>query len=271
MRKALFILSFFSVISIGTAHAQFKDTSLKYDFPQFFRETGKFFTTPLHWNGTDFLMIGSMVVGTGIAALLEDPVRNVTFRDLQVRPLYNGTLAQIGDFYGSLPMPFILFSVYGGYSLITGDMLARKIAYEIGQSCLYAVAIVYTMKTVIGRARPFTNEGKSSFHPLELTNDDHHSFPSGHVTEAMAMSTVLAFNADPLWLKILAYTPVPFTLFSRAYQGWHWISDCVFGFGIGLFTAKWCADAHGRIDDAGQKTGSLEVKSLWPLSLCYNF
>jgi membrane-associated phospholipid phosphatase len=268
MRKALFIFGFLSVISIGTANAQFKDTSLKYDFPQFFRETGKFFTTPLHWGTNDLLVIGSMVVGTGIAAIIEDPARDVIFKN---RAFYNSVPAKIGDFYGSLAMPFILFGVYGGYSLITGDQVARKIGYEIGQSCLYAVAIVYTMKTVIGRARPYTGEGKASFHPFEWTNDDHHSFPSGHVTEAMAMSTVLAFNADPLWLKILAYAPIPFTLTSRAYQGWHWVSDCVFGFGIGLFTAKWAADAHGRIDDAGQKTGSLEVKSLWPLSLCYNF
>jgi len=257
-KKMLWPIVFLFVLE-SSAYAQFK-----YDFPQFFRETGHYFTKPLSWKGDDFLMIGSLAAGTAVAAVLENPARDVAF---SIRPLYHGAAANFGDFYGGLWTPFIFFGGFGGYSLITGDMTARKIAYEIGQSCLYAGAIVTILKIGVGRARPYANLGKSSLFNFSLKNDAYHSFPSGHVTEAMAMSSVLAFNVEPLWLKILCFTPVPFTVFARAYQGYHWISDCVFGAGIGFFTAKWCADAHGRVDDAAPKTGSLEVKSLWPFTV----
>lgn len=269
MKNKILFLALLSVLTT-TAFAQEKPqepAQLPYNFAQFWRETGHYFTTPLHWGGSDAIVIGSLVAGTGIAYALEAPARDVVFNDPKVRPLYNGTLAKIGDFYGGLYTPFIIFGAFGGYSLITGDMKARKIAFEIGQSCLYAGAITAVLKYAVGRARPYANLGKSSFFHFSLSNDAYHSFPSGHMTEAMAMSTVLAFNANPLWLKILCYAPVPFTFFARAYQGYHWVSDCILGAGVGFFTAKWCADAHGRVDDAPPKTGSIEVKSLWPLTL----
>jgi membrane-associated phospholipid phosphatase len=263
IKKIVFPLVFL-VLSQSAAIAQYRDTTLKYNFSQFWRETGHYFTTPLHWGGSDAIVIGSLVAGTGIAYALEAPAKDVIFKN---RTLYNGTLAQMGDFYGGLYTPFIIFGAFGGYSLITGDMKARKIAYEIGQSCLYAGAITALLKYTVGRARPYANLGKSSFFNFSLSNDAYHSFPSGHMTEAMAMSTVLAFNSDPLWLKILCYAPVPFTFFSRAYQGFHWVSDCILGAGVGFFTAKWCADAHGRRDDAPTKLGDIQVKSLLPFTV----
>ena len=270
MKNKFFIIVLFSLLQTA-AFGQQRDTTLPYNFSQFWRETGHYFTTPLHWDGNDAIVIGSMAVGTAVAYALEQPISTVvaTANNSGSR---NGALEQFGDFYGGLYTPFILFGGFGGYSLITGDVTARKIAFEIGQSCLYAGAIVTALKIVVGRARPYAGLGKSSLFHFSITNDAYHAFPSGHVTEAMAMSTVLAFNVDPLWLKILCYVPVPITFFARAYQGYHWASDCVFAAGIGFFTAKWCEDAHGRIDDAaGQKTGTLELQSLFPLTLTYAF
>ncbi len=269
MKNKFFIAVLFSIISTSAfAQETYRDTTsshFPYNFSQFWRETGHYFTTPLHWGGNDAIVIGAFVAGTGVAYALEGPARDIIFNN---KVLYNSFPAAAGNFYGGLYMPFILFGAYGGYSLITGDMTARKIAFEVGQSCLYAAAITVALKTIVGRARPYANQGKFAFHPFgSLSDDSYHSFPSGHCTEAFALSTVLAFNADPLWLKILAYVPAAFTPFARAYQGYHWISDCVLGAGIGFFTAKWCADAHGREDDAPPKTGSLEVKSLWPLTV----
>ena len=264
MKNKFFILVLFSIFST-TALGQEKTqdtTQLPYNFSQFWRETGHYFTTPFHWGGSDAIVIGSLAAGTGVAYALESPGK-----DFKNKSLYNGTLSQIGDFYGGLYTPFIIFGAFGGYSLVTGDMKARKIAFEIGQANLYAAAITVALKILVGRARPYADLGKGSFFNFSLSNDAYHSFPSGHMTEAMALSTVLAFNSDPLWLKILCYVPVPFTFFSRAYQGYHWISDCVLGAGIGFFSAKWCADAHGREDDTPPKTGSIEVKSLWPLTV----
>jgi membrane-associated phospholipid phosphatase len=258
--KRLFLPFLFLILCEHTVSAQFK-----YDIPQFYTETGHYFTSPLRWEGSDFVAFGGSTIATIAAALLESPAHNALFNPT-TRPFYNSFPASFGEFYGGLWTPFILVGGFGGYSLITGDKTSLKIAFEIGQSCLYAGAVVFALKTAVGRARPYTGEGKNSFHPFGgILDDPHHSFPSGHVTEAFAMSTILAYNADPLWLKILAYVPAAFTPFSRAYRGYHWISDCVFGAGIGYFTAKWCTDAHAKSDDSSKS--SIELKSLWPLTV----
>ena len=236
-------------------------SQLKYDFPQFFDETGHYFTAPLHWDQGDVLAVGGLAAGTAVSAVLESPERSIKFVS---RSLYNSFPVQFGNMYGGFWGPAILFAGYGGYSLITGDMTARKIGYEIGQSLIYAGVIVTAVKIAAGRARPYAGDGKASFVPFSLFDDSHHSFPSGHVTVAFCLSTVLALNAEPLWLKILAFAPAAFTPFARVYQGNHWISDCVFGAGIGFFTAKWCVDTHGRTDDG--KKANIEVNSLWPFS-----
>jgi membrane-associated phospholipid phosphatase len=250
----------------------------KYDFPQFWHETGQFFSIPAHWNAFDlgtFALLGGLT-----AAMMETelPARDVKFIS---RDFYYSPEAIGGRMYGELYTPFIIFSAYAGYSLLSKDQSsahqARKIAYEIGQSCLYAAAIVTVLKVTVGRARPLANEGKFSFEPLTLFDDYHHSFPSGHTTEAFTMSTILSMNAHSTLLKVLAYVPAFFTPFSRAYQGWHWISDCVFGAGIGYFTAKWITDLHAKNEAAAASSTTSahsivsQLPVIYPVSFNFSF
>jgi len=251
---------------------------IKYDFPQFGKETGQFFSTPLHWDALDFGTFALLGGLTAVAAGIEFPVRDIKFID---RAFYYSPEAIGGRMYGELYTPFVIFSTYAIYSLLSKDPAsshqARKIAYEIGQSCLYSAAIVSILKITIGRARPLANEGKFSFDPLTLFDDYHHSFPSGHTTEAFTMSTILSLNAHSTWLKVLAYVPAFFTPFSRAYQGWHWISDCVFGAGIGYFVGKWVTDLHAKNEAAAVATSSTthsiisQLPTVYPISLTYSF
>src|ERR1700730_1072518 len=113
MRHKFLIVFFLTVMCASSSQAQYRDTTLKYNFSQFWRETGHYFTTPLHWGGTDFLMIGSLAAGTAVAYALETPAHDIINSDFSKRTLYNGTLAQIGDFYGGLYTPFILFGGFG--------------------------------------------------------------------------------------------------------------------------------------------------------------
>lgn len=265
-----FLLVVIVSVMCTTASAQ-----IKYDFPQFGRETGRFFTMPGRWDALDWGTLGLLSSLAAVAMVGELPARDIKFID---RSFYYSPPAEGGRIYGELYTPVIIFSGYAAYSLITGDHTARKIGYEIGQSCLYAGAIVYLMKTIIGRARPMANEGKFSFHFLSgLFDDVHHSFPSGHNTVAFTLSSVLSMNAKPTWLKVLAYVPAFFTPFSRAWQGYHWISDCVFGAGIGYFVAKWVTDLHEKNEAAAVQTTSAKGKivsqmpTIYPISVSFNF
>jgi membrane-associated phospholipid phosphatase len=127
-------------------------------------------------------------------------------------------------------------------------MSTRKVAYEIGQASLYTGAITLILKTAIGRARPYMNEGTSSFYPFSSLLDRYHSFPGGHTATAFVLSTILSRNAGPPWLKILAYLPAVFTPISRVYQDQHWMSDNVFGGALGFFVATWVVDTHEKKD-----------------------
>jgi hypothetical protein len=250
---------------------------IKYDFPQFWHETGKFFAMPAHWDAFDWGTLGILGGLTVVAMESELPARDVKFIS---RDFYYSPEAVGGRMYGELYTPFVIFSGYAIYSLLSKDPAsahqARKIGYEIGQSCLYSAAIVSILKITVGRARPLANEGKFSFEPFTLFDDYHHSFPSGHTTEAFTMSTILALNAHSTWLKVLAYVPAFFTPFSRAYQGWHWISDCVFGAGIGYFVGKWVTDLHAKNEAAAIVPTSAhpiasQLPVIYPVTFSYSF
>ena len=230
----------------------------KYNFSQFGNETWSFIKQPAKWDGNDWLKIG--VMGAGSFLLIEtadQPARDLALKD---KSYLHSVPIEAGRIWGELYSPVVFFVGFAAHSLITNDNSTRKIAYEIGQASLYTGAITYILKTAFGRARPYTNEGKSSFHPFSL-NDDNHSFPGGHTATAFVISTVLSRNAGPTWLKILAYLPAAITPFSRIYEDQHWVSSNFFGGALGYFVADWVVDLHE------QNESRVHVSSIFPLTI----
>jgi membrane-associated phospholipid phosphatase len=233
------ILSLILVITFETSLF----SQLKYTFPQFGNETVDFVKQPAKWDGSDWLKIGLVSAGTFlILETVDQPVRTAVLKDQ--RYYYSAPIV-FGRVYGELYSPFVFFGGFAIHSLITNDIGTRKIAYEIGQASIYAGVINYVLKLAIGRARPYMNEGNTSFHPFSsLFKEDYHALPSGHTTVAFVISTVLSRNAKPVWLKVLAYLPAALTFVSRSYQDQHWISDDFLAAAFGYFIATWVVDQH---------------------------
>jgi membrane-associated phospholipid phosphatase len=233
---------------------------LQYTFPQFWHETGDFIKTPGNWQGSDLLKIGLIGAGTFLVMETADqPIRTMVLKD---QKYYYSVPIVFGRMWGELYSPIVLFGGFAGYSLIANDIGSRKIAYEIGQASLYAGAINYILKLAIGRARPYINEGKTSFHPFKsLFNIDDQSMPGGHSTAAFVISTVLSRNAKPGWLKVLAYLPAVLTFVSRVYQDQHWTSDDLLGAAFGYYIATWVVDHHEN------NKSSIETSFSNPLSI----
>jgi membrane-associated phospholipid phosphatase len=220
-------------------------TQNKYDLSQFGHETGDFIKQPSMWDGSDWLKLGVMCGGSFLLIeTVDQPTRDLALKD---RSYLHSVPIEAGRIWGELYSPVVLFAGFAAHSLITNDMSTRKVAYEIGQACLYAGSMEYILKSAIGRSRPYMNEGSSSYR-LFTFNDDYHSFPSGHSAAAFAISTVLSRNAGPTWLKILAYLPAAITPFSRVYEDMHWVSSCFIGGAIGYFVATWVVDLHEKKD-----------------------
>jgi membrane-associated phospholipid phosphatase len=225
----------------------------KYDFSQFGHETSDFIKQPSKWDGNDWLRLGIMSAGSFVLIETADqPVRDLALKDRSY--LYSVPI-EAGRIWGELYSPVVLFAGFAAHSLITKDMSTRKVAYEIGQASLYTGAITYIIKAAFGRARPYMNEGSSSFHPFTF-RDDYHSFSGGHTATAFVLSTILSRNAGPTWLKILAYLPATITPISRIYEDKHWVSSNFFGGLLGYFVATWVVDTHEKKDKLFQSTSN---------------
>jgi len=238
-----------------------RDTVLgnKYNLSQFGHETVGFFIQPTKWDGGDWLRLGVMGGATFLTMQVDQPIRDAVLRDN--RRYFYSVPIEGARMYGELYSPFVFFIGFAAHSLIANDMSTRKIAYEIGQASLYAGAVTLILKTMIGRARPYMDEGRASYHPFSSLLDHYHSLPGGHTTTAFVISTVLSRNVDPTWLKVLVYLPAVITPISRVYQDQHWASDNVLGGAIGFFIATWVVDIHEQNDSR------VHVSSIFPLTI----
>ncbi len=233
---------------------------LKYNFSQFGNETVDFIKQPAKWDGSDYLKIG--LIGAGTFLLMEtadQPIRTAVLKDQ--RYYYSAPIVA-GRLWGEIYSPIALFSGFAVYSLLTNDPGSRKIAYEIGQASLYAGALSFVLKLVIGRSRPYLNEGTHFFRPFSsIFNQDNKSMPSGHSTVAFILSTVLSRNAVSPVLKVLAYIPAVLTLISRVYQDQHWSSDTFAGAALGYFVGTWVVDHHE------QSNSTVKIINAFPLTI----
>ncbi|MGD1046371.1 MAG: phosphatase PAP2 family protein [Bacteroidota bacterium] len=231
----------------------------KYNFSQFEDETWSFIKQPTKWDGGDWLRLGVMSGATFLTMQVDQPIRDAVLRDNR-RYFYSVPIVG-ARMYGELYSPFVFFGGFALHYWITDNITSRKIAYEVGQACLYTGALELFMKSLIGRARPYMNEGRATYHTFTFVGDEYHSLPGGHTATAFVISTVLSRNVDPTWLKVLVYLPAIITPISRVYQDQHWTSDNVLGGAIGYFIATWVVDIHERNDSR------VHVSSIFPLTI----
>ena len=212
-----------------------------YSIAQFGRESALFIKQPLRWKGKEWLTVGALTAGTILLTYADQPLRNATQGDQQ----YNTSAAVVGGrIYGEWYSIGGVAGAFALYGWIAKDTTAKKVAIELFQAGVYSEFVTQILKMSVGRARPYMNLGSGNFHAFVGSNPDYNSFPSGHSTSAFALSTVMARHAHTTGLKILAYVPAGFTLFSRIYQDKHWVSDELIGAAIGYFVGNWVVDLH---------------------------
>lgn len=236
-----------------------------YSISQFGRETWLFVKQPLRWKGSDWLKVGVIVGGTVLLTLADQPARDAATQGHQ--NYYKSVPVEGGRIYGEWYTLAGLVGGFGLYGIIAHDTTVKKIAIELFQAGVYSEALTELLKIIIGRARPYEEVGSGTFHPFTLIDVGFNSFPSGHATGAMALSTVLSRHARTLVFKIAAYVPAAFTLFSRVYQDKHWVSDELVGAAIGFFVGNWVVDLH----EAKRHRINVSITSISPLGISIAF
>ena len=233
----------------------------KYNFSQFGRETLGFITQPFKWDGGDWLRVGLLGAGTFLIMQTTDiPIRNAVLKDQRYRKSFP---IEFGNMWGELYFTEALFGGFTIYALYAGDKTAHKIAFEIAQAAFYTFYVNGTLKYIIGRARPYLEQGNQTYVPFSTyTNPDHQSLPGGHTGIVMALTTVLSRNAKPVWLKVLTYVPAALSVIGRVYLDKHWTSDVFFGGAIGYFAATWVVDQHENADENDSKKSQLGIRGI---------
>ena len=187
-----------------------------------FKSTLKFFTT-----------VGVTAAATGALFLADESVRKLAAKN---RSSINSSLFSVDKYYGNAYTVMLSAAIYTG-GLVSGSEKIRKAGLNSAVSIIYAGIITQSLKMIIGRHRPYKNDGSASFSPF-ATDNDFFSLPSGHTTVAFAFSTAMAEAFDNTYWSVFWYSIAGLTAASRIYNDQHWLSDTFLGAAIGYGIGK---------------------------------
>lgn len=209
------------------------------------RET---WTSPLRWKSGDWL-VGGAVAGATAAFFAFDrriyegiqSARTDASRDA------SSVISKFGN--GGVLAGFIA-ALYAGGSIFD-DVRWRRTALLGLESFVATTAIVFGLKAVIGRARPYADEGAQSFHPFSFRGR-YTSFCSGDAAGAFAVASVVAGESESFLVDVLAYGLAGLAAVYRVHDGQHWPSDVVAGSILGTVIGRTIVRLGREHDRAGR-------------------
>jgi hypothetical protein len=221
-----------SVFAAGAAPAQQTSTDrMALDWRACMDDAEAVFTAPLHWNAGQWA-VAALVAASTAAAYTQDE----TVRDGLAGPRASGIPEPwnaVGDYYGSGIVGGVTGAAMYAGGLAFDDEWTRVTGRMVLQSISYAAAANYLLKMLLGRARPYTGEGPSAFHFFR-TDNAHLSLPSGHATQAFALSSTLAARIGSPFASAGLYGLALITVSQRLITDMHWFSDTVLGSAMGV-------------------------------------
>jgi membrane-associated phospholipid phosphatase len=223
--------------------------------------------SPKSWKGGDFLSF-SAVLGAGLLLYSVDQDIQQWARDNRSSSSedYFKTIGHLGN---GIVLLGLVTALYVSGEVSDNNSL-RKTALLSLESCLTTGIIVRGLKSVVGRARPWTGESSHSFHPFS-TRSSFASFPSGHASTAFAMATVIADQSKKAYIDIIAYSLATIAAFSRVHLDKHWASDILVGSAIGYFVAKKISALDRNRDSKKVKLSFQFSRQRQAFSLTYYF
>jgi membrane-associated phospholipid phosphatase len=223
--------------------------------------------SPKNWKGGDFLSF-SAVLGAGLLLYSVDQDLQQWAQDHRSSSS-DDSLKTIGRLGNGVFLLGFMTALYVSGEVSDNNSL-RKTALLSLESCLTTGIIVRGLKSVVGRARPWTGESSHSFHPLS-SRSRFASFPSGHSSLAFAVATVIADQSKKVYVDILAYSLATMAAFSRVHLDKHWASDILVGSAIGYFVAKKILALDRKRDSKKVKLSFQLFRQRQAFSLTYYF
>jgi hypothetical protein len=209
-------------------------------FTGYWTDTKNIVTAPFRWDSSDWKE-ASIVTGVAVALFTQD--ENI---QRWVQKHKNSTTGNISDDVkkiGTFSAPAVVG--LGLYGYIVGDGKARTTFLLSAESFIITGTFVQILKRSTGRHRPYTGDSHDTWSGPSISGqNDHLSFPSGDVSSAFAIASVVASEYDNIVVPPLVYTASTLIGLSRVHNNAHWSSDVFVGAAIGYFTGKAIIASH---------------------------
>ncbi len=228
----LFVVIVFSIAAVSGQTDSTDNSSagvIRSDGSKILSDAAAIFGAPLRFDKTDWVMTAAVVGGTVLLFTVDEPGRRLALRN---NTQFGENLSRIGKEYGRE-----IYGLSAAGGLYVGGLVfkhegVRTTGLMLFESVAMAGIVNMALKTIIGRRRPYTEEGAFSFRGMQFSLDNT-SLPSGHSTVAFSVSSVLANRIDNVYASVGLYSLATLTALSRVYNDYHWISDTFLGAAIG--------------------------------------
>lgn len=206
--------------------------SLKVDGKNAVKSVLNAYSGPFRWDKKEWLVAGGVALGTYGLFLLDEKA-NPYF--LKQRSKIPKGVQDAAFYFGKPQYNYGLTAAVYTIGWLTKNEKVRKTGVLMIASATTAGLIQSVSKTGVGRARPSTGVGNSSFDFLNGT-PDYHSFPSGHAILAFTTAHALARSVNNPWLKVGIYGLGAVTPASRLWTNAHWLSDIGLSLAISIIS-----------------------------------
>jgi membrane-associated phospholipid phosphatase len=192
---------------------------------------------PPHMDASDWTNLGLASLAVGATATL----------DPRVRTWAQDHRSTSSDNFAKSIRPL---GSWGAFATLGATWLAGKAWSRPGlvstaedgleASIIAAGLVTPVVKEIVGRERPSYGKGHASFSPFS----GRASFPSGDVTLAFSVASVVATHASSVWLEGTAWGLAGLVGWERVHLDQHWASDVVAGALVGSAVGEWVVHRH---------------------------
>lgn len=140
---------------------------------------------------------------------------------------HNFILNSFFGFFAVKGVNILIWTVLFLYLVFIEEKKDKRFIFYFIVSLLISSLLVFTMKNVIKRPRPFSSI--TNYQLLNYPSD--YSFPSGHAAISFAAAAILSFFDKKR--KKYFYLIAVIIAFSRVYLGCHYVSDVLAGIFLG--------------------------------------
>ncbi|MBI4208180.1 MAG: phosphatase PAP2 family protein [Deltaproteobacteria bacterium] len=208
------------------------------------KTTGYVLTAPVRWDQTDWLLAGgTLSVTAGLILALDENIKN----SVQDERFEHGRdlFEEFEEFtkpWGTYLTLTGLWVGFGSAGILLKDDRAKRTSMEVLEAAAIQAGIVYGLKRIFGRARPWKGEGPHDFDWF----DSQRSFPSGHTAFIFSLASTVHAEYPVWWVGVLAYSFAGAIGVERITENAHWASDVFFSAALGTAIGRATVAFHQR-------------------------